>query len=960
MKLLKINLFLLVSLNLLISAPVSEDYALDISENFFYSKKDRANTSYIYNDINLLNHNNQDIFYIVNLLPSGFILISADNLIMPVLGYSFENNFILDEFPTNIDYLFDLFSQELQDEKITNSQQPDIRNAWDKFSTDLDYESQTRSVGPLLTSRFDQGTSWNDMCPEDADGPGGNVLVGCVAVSMAQIMHYWSYPEVGYGSHGYTHNQYGYQSVNFGNSNYDYSNMESNYATTESQELLYHCGVAVNMGYGVDGSGANVFGNGNTAERAMKDYFLFKNSLDEVSPGSYSTTQFRSILQGELNSNRPIIYVGYSDDGGHAWNIDGFDNEYFHNNWGWGGSQNGYFLLSSLNGFNSGQGAMINIEPQSLNNPNVVMQNYDYNELTGDGDLVANPGETLELYITVENLVPWNDSENADMILSTLDESISVVNEYVTFGNLNVGNSYTNNNSPFIVALANDISISNHVLQLDVLSFGSNGESNHNTYSIDIKVSLDQVGFPYTLSMIDENGIPYSAVTTVKSSPTLIDINNDSIKEVFFGDDNGFFHGIDSNGNSLNGFPVELDGESKEIWGSPAAADIDNDGEIELIVTSKNKNCYIIDQYGNIELTYYADQYLMGTPSIGNLDNDDYLEIIFTGYTTSGDVFAINHDGTNVNNFPVSINEKILRGVAIHDIDNNGKDDIVIATENEKLIGIIYDSGQTEFIFTSENKFKSAPSVINNNGNILIIAGDTDGKLYGLNTDGSLVFTKVTGNDIMSEPGFIEIDNQLAIFFGSEDGNLYGIDTNGNNLENWPQYIGDEAINSSPVFADLDGDNDAEVISATEEGKIIIYHLDGSTYGNFPMNYGVGFQSSPSITDIDNDGDLEILIGTDINLSVIDIKELSNTEEFYWNTYRGDNHKTGSYTTDSLLLGDVNFDSSLNVQDLVIIINIIVGNTNATSMQEEAADLNSDNGIDVLDIVILVNAILEE
>ena len=212
----------------------------------------------------------------------------------------------------------------------------------------------------------------------------------------------------------------------------------------------------------------------------------------------------------------------------------------------------------------------------------------------------------------------------------------------------------------------------------------------------------------------------------------------------------------------------------------------------------------------------------------------------------------------------------------------------------------------------------------------------------------------------MSEPGFIEIDNQLGIFFGSEDGNLYGIDIEGNDLENWPQYVGNESINSSPVFADLDGDDEAEVISATEEGKIIIYHLDGTSYGNFPMNFGVGFQSSPSITDIDNDGDFEIVIGTDLNLSVIDIKETSDTSGFYWNTYRGDNHKTGSYTTNSVFLGDVNFDSSLNVQDLVIIVNIIVGNTNPSSIQFLAADLNIDDGVDVLDIVILVNTILQQ
>ena len=94
----------------------------------------------------------------------------------------------------------------------------------------------------------------------------------------------------------------------------------------------------------------------------------------------------------------------------------------------------------------------------------------------------------------------------------------------------------------------------------------------------------------------------------------------------------------------------------------------------------------------------------MGTPSIANIDNDNFLEIIFTGYTTSGDIFAINHDGTNVNNFPASIDEKILRGVAMYDINNNGKDDIVVATENEKFVAVVYDNGYQEIIFQSENK----------------------------------------------------------------------------------------------------------------------------------------------------------------------------------------------------------------------------------------------------------------
>ena len=78
---------------------------------------------------------------------------------------------------------------------------------------------------------------------------------------------------------------------------------------------------------------------------------------------------------------------------------------------------------------------------------------------------------------------------------------------------------------------------------------------------------------------------------------------------------------------------------------------------------------------------------------IATVVTDNNLEIIFVGYSSSGDVFAINHDGSNVNNFPVQINSKILNGVGIYDINDNGKDDIVVATENDKEIHIIYDDG---------------------------------------------------------------------------------------------------------------------------------------------------------------------------------------------------------------------------------------------------------------------------
>jgi len=955
MRILKSSFYFLLLINFSFSEVITESTAINIAENFFYSKNQRDLVDFSYNDNILINYNNENIFYAIKLNPRGFIIVAADDLIMPILGYSFENEFIISTtYPSNINYLFNLYSSELSNEKINNIQRDDVAIQWNKYSNPVDFESQTRSVSPLLQARFNQDSSWNDMCPEDPDGPGGNVYVGCVAVAMAQIMHYWSYPEIGYSSHGYTHNQYGYQYANFGGSFYDYSQMANTYPTSESQELLYHCAVSVNMNFGIDGSGSQT----SRARNALRNYFIFKNDIDEISASSYSSTQYRNILQNELNLNRPLYVDGCDTEGCHAWNIDGYDGDYFHNNFGWGGSQNGNYLLSSLNGFNYDQGALIGIEPQSLDNPNVVMQEYSYNEFQGDGDNVTNPGEIIELYVTLENLIPWNDAENADVILSTNDGSISIINEYLSFNNLDVGDSYTNNNSPFLISLADDISLSNHILTLTVISTADNGESSQNLYDINIDVTLDQMGFPYTTTLIDDSGNPYNTVTTIKSSPTIIDINNDMVSEIFFGDDNGFFHGVNNNGDTLDGFPIELEGNSKEIWGSPAAADIDNDGEIEFIVTSKNKHCYIIDEYGNIELNYETDQYLMGTPSLANLDNDENLEIVFTGYSSSGDVFAINYDGSAVNNFPVEINSKILNGVAIHDINNNGKDDIVVASENDKEIHIIYDNGSYETIFTSQDKFKAAPSILDNSNDLTILIGDTGGLFYGINIDGSVKFVIPTTDDIKSEPGFITHNNQINIFFGSEDGFLYGINSEGQNLANWPQYIGTEKINSSPIFADLNNDNEPEVISATNEGKLIIFHIDGTEFENFPLQFSVGFESSPSVINLDSDNDLEIIIGTSQNLSVIDIKTQTNTEEFYWNTYRGDNHKTGYYFSDSLLSGDLNLDTLLNVLDLVVAINIIIGNSEATSSQLLAGDLNNDNNFDVLDIVILVNLIL--
>jgi hypothetical protein len=210
-----------------------------------------------------------------------------------------------------------------------------------------------------------QGQNWNQFCPADAAGPGGHVYVGCVAVSMAQAMSIFKVPVKGTGYNSYSDSDYGTQYANFGNTFYYWDSMSGSLADQFNSLLLYHCAVAVNMNFGADGSGTQTM----YTATALKNYFSFsQNILYKRRTGT--EIAWRDQLNDQLLHGRPIVYSGDADDGkpGHAFNIDGVINSsFFHINWGWSGSNNGYFTLDALNpgvnNFSKNQAAVFGIQP---------------------------------------------------------------------------------------------------------------------------------------------------------------------------------------------------------------------------------------------------------------------------------------------------------------------------------------------------------------------------------------------------------------------------------------------------------------------------------------------------------------------------------------------------------------------------------------------------------------------
>jgi hypothetical protein len=315
---------------------------------------------------------NAAAFYVFN-TTDGFVIVSADDCETPIIGYSREGRFDPDNVPVQMEDYLQYFVARLQYGIENHIEANEVTaRQWElvKATGRLNERKNIQAVGPLLTEKWHQGCLYNSLCPE-MDGPCDHAEVGCVAVAMGQIMHYWGYPTSGWGSNSY-YNQGTQLSADFGNTTYDWVYMPDSLTDASSEEeieavatLLYHCGVSVKMEYGNNGSNAS----SSNVPDAMSRYFDYSRRIHREKKVKYSNEEWLSMLKSSLDSLRPVYYSGQGSAGGHAFVCDGYDdNDLLHFNWGWGGNGDGYFALGNLNpisySFNNNNYAIFDIIPE--------------------------------------------------------------------------------------------------------------------------------------------------------------------------------------------------------------------------------------------------------------------------------------------------------------------------------------------------------------------------------------------------------------------------------------------------------------------------------------------------------------------------------------------------------------------------------------------------------------------
>lgn len=369
----------------------------------------------------------QSYYVFPNANSKGFTIVSGDDRLPEIVGYSSQGSYDENNLPEG----FVSFMKAYQNlyNKVNLGDAEALKNlaeikAWrNKKNASA---ASTSAVAPLLGNiEWDQTSPYNNMCPRyDSVHV---AATGCVATAMAQVMAYYKYPkQLKADIPGYVNRWNGIPmeipTITREEGVYDWDNMLPKYnkeanATQQQKDavakLMYHCGAAVQMNYGPESAAAV------SATKLAKYFGYDADLMMDLNRSSFTLDKWMQIIDTELAAGRPVLYGGQASDGGHQFICDGKDGEgLYHINWGWSGSQNGYFDLSLLNPEKGGTGSgnstegynrlcsmTIGIAPDNgvvdaplATVPDIKAMNYGFLETTTK-DTRENPDEAFDFWL---------------------------------------------------------------------------------------------------------------------------------------------------------------------------------------------------------------------------------------------------------------------------------------------------------------------------------------------------------------------------------------------------------------------------------------------------------------------------------------------------------------------------------------------------------------------------------
>ncbi len=353
---------------------------------------------------------------------------------------------------------------------------------------------------------------------------------------------------------------------------------------------------------------------------------------------------------------------------------------------------------------------------------------------------------------------------------------------------------------------------------------------------------------------------------------------------------------ISTNPPSQSGWPLTTGGG---MYASPAVADLDGDGILEIIVASEHVYVWHADGFemvdgdgdprtGGIFETDGIGGY-RSSPAVGEIDGDPGLEIVAAAWADVGEteagvyeVFAWNaEDGSLLPGWPTTTRNFCWASPALADLDNDGRAEVVIASAD----GFLYcwSSDGSEFIDGDANPAtngifadlhgawvygSTAVADLDGDGVRDLIQPATNDSVYAFRADGS----RIEGWPVYIEArsmcspavGDVDGDGELEIAIRSNSSRCWLFESDGTVMDGWPvDVVSGGDFSPSPVLADVTGDSCLEVILVGKTGAVVVADHLGNTLPGWPKSLDDDTRASPAVADLDDDPEMEIVIGCD-------------------------------------------------------------------------------------------------
>ena len=387
----------------------------------------------------------------------------------------------------------------------------------------------------------------------------------------------------------------------------------------------------------------------------------------------------------------------------------------------------------------------------------------------------------------------------------------------------------------------------------------------------------------------------YTGTDIVQSSPAIGDIDCDGENEIVIATNSppGGTMALEGNGSLIWFYPT-----GKAYTSSPALVDLDGDCGLEIIIGQNEcsgesgctpANVTALDSDGTVIWTFLMGDATWNAPAVADVDYDGEIEVVVGSMPNDHNMYCLNGKTGSVEwsysscNLPDGTCDKTDRykgGMAIAELDGiaaNGME-IVAGNCNQFIHAIHGKDGSLYWAYKLPKHIHSTPAVadINNDGKYEIIVADTGSGIYVFYYNGTLMWSDPNGASDKSSPAVADLDdnpsNGLEIVIGTKNGHVIAYYSNGTifwDYDTAVDYGSSIKIQSSPAIADIDDDCKLEVvIGSGGEGDTTsttyIYAFNGEDGSVLWKAEATGsIVSSPAIGDLNGDGDMEIVVGSD-------------------------------------------------------------------------------------------------